>query len=51
MRRAYTKIKVYGNATINKLQIKNYEIDNMTLQNRIITEDHINQTYKKCFVQ
>jgi len=37
--RSYTSVKVYGNATIDKLQIKNEEIDNTTLQNTAIAEN------------
>ena len=38
VKRSYSSIKIYGNATIDKLQIKNIEVDNTTLQNIIITD-------------
>ena len=36
--RNYSSVKIYGNAVIDKLQIKNKEVDNATLQNIIITD-------------
>jgi hypothetical protein len=38
IKRSYQRVKIYGNATIDKLQIKNKEIDNETLKNIIITD-------------
>lgn len=38
VKRSYSKVKIYGDATIDKLQIKKKEIDNETLKNIIITD-------------
>lgn len=39
VKRSYSTVKIYGNSTIDKLQIKNKEIDNETLKNIIITDN------------
>jgi len=39
--KTYTSLKIYGASTIDKLQIKNIEVDNTTLQNTIITDSAI----------
>ena len=36
--RQYSKIKVYGNATIDKLHVRSTALDNTTLQNIILTD-------------
>lgn len=41
LRREYAKIRIYGNATIDKLQIRNYEMDNTTIKNIPITNNLI----------
>ena len=41
LRHTYQKIRIYGNATIDKLQIKNIEMSDEDLQNIIMTDNSI----------
>ena len=41
LRRVYSKCRVYGNATVDKLHIKNIEMSNEEIANIIITDDLI----------
>lgn len=39
LRRAYSKVKIYGNAIIDKLHIRNIELDNENIRNIVITDN------------
>lgn len=41
LRRQYTKIRVFGSAIIDKLQVRNLEIDNETLRNTAISDNRV----------